>query len=344
MEAEEECKCPPPGAPGWMSTFADLMSLLMCFFVLLLSFSEMDVLKFKQIAGSMKFAFGVQNQVKVEDIPKGTSVIAQEFSPGKPEPTPIEVVMQQTIEITKAKLDFQDGESSKVGGEEDVKIRKTERKIEEEASQDLPTETSDLVASADAQQEEAPVQQEDESDAKSEVTDQTPSPGISAQQGLAQKIAKELRDEIEDGAIEIEALGQQLIIRVREKGAFPSGSAFLQPRFRPVITKVATILVDIPGSIIISGHTDNEPVQSELYRSNWDLSAQRAVSVAHEMIKVKGITDKQMSIIGYAGTKPLSDGKTDLDQRRNRRVEITIMQGEASESGEVSTDYNDAEE
>jgi len=344
VEAEEECKCPPPGAPGWMSTFADLMSLLMCFFVLLLSFSEMDVLKFKQIAGSMKFAFGVQNQVKVEDIPKGTSVIAQEFSPGKPEPTPIEVVMQQTIEITKAKLDFQDGESSKVGGEEDVKIRKTERKIEEEASQDLPTETSDLVASADAQQEEAPVQQEDESDAKSEVTDQTPSPGISAQQGLAQKIAKELRDEIEDGAIEIEALGQQLIIRVREKGAFPSGSAFLQPRFRPVITKVATILVDIPGSIIISGHTDNEPVQSELYRSNWDLSAQRAVSVAHEMIKVKGITDKQMSIIGYAGTKPLSDGKTDLDQRRNRRVEITIMQGEASESGEVSTDYNDAEE
>ena len=75
------------GAPAWMATFADLMSLLMCFFVLLLSFSEMDVEKYKQIAGSMKLAFGVQNRVKVDDIPKGTSVIAQEFSPGKPEPT-----------------------------------------------------------------------------------------------------------------------------------------------------------------------------------------------------------------------------------------------------------------
>ncbi|TEW49849.1 flagellar motor protein MotB [Psychromonas sp. RZ5] len=341
MDMEEECKCPPPGAPGWMSTFADLMSLLMCFFVLLLSFSEMDVLKFKQIAGSMKFAFGVQNQVKVEDIPKGTSVIAQEFSPGKPEPTPIEVVMQQTIEITKAKLDFQDGESSKVGGQEDVKIRKTDRKIEEEASQDLPTETSDLEASADSEKDEAPIQEQDESDTQSAVTDQTPSPGVSAQQGLAQKIAKELRDEIEDGAIEIEALGQQLIIRVREKGAFPSGSAFLQPRFRPVITKIATILVDIPGVITVSGHTDNEPVQSELYRSNWDLSAQRAASVAHEMIKVKGITDKQMSIVGYADTKPLSDGKSDVERRRNRRVEISIMQGEAAESGEVGTDYSE---
>jgi len=337
---EEECKCPPPGAPAWMSTFADLMSLLMCFFVLLLSFSEMDVLKFKQIAGTMKFAFGVQNQVEVEDIPKGTTVIAQEFSPGKPEPTPIEVVMQQTIEVTKAKLNFQDGESSKVGGEEDVKIRKTELEIEEEASKDLPTETSDQLSSGDAEQEEAPIQQEDESDVNTEVSEQRPSPGTSAMQGLAQKVAEDLREEIEDGAIEIEALGQQLIIRVREKGAFPSGSAFLQPRFRPVITKIATILVDIPGAITISGHTDNEPVQSELYRSNWDLSAQRAASIAHEMIKVGGITDKEMSIIGYAGTKPLSEGESDLDHRRNRRVEITIMQGEASESGEVSTDYN----
>ena len=63
--AEEECpKCPPEGLPAWMGTFADLMSLLMCFFVLLLSFSEMDVLKFKQIAGSMKFALVCKTKLK----------------------------------------------------------------------------------------------------------------------------------------------------------------------------------------------------------------------------------------------------------------------------------------
>ncbi|MBV1843418.1 flagellar motor protein MotB, partial [Photobacterium ganghwense] len=113
---EEEHKCPPPGLPQWMGTFADLMSLLMCFFVLLLSFSEMDVLKFKQIAGSMKFAFGVQNMLEVKDIPKGTSVIAQEFRPGRPEPTPIEVIMQQTIDMTQRTLDFHEGESDRAGG------------------------------------------------------------------------------------------------------------------------------------------------------------------------------------------------------------------------------------
>ncbi|ARV26306.1 membrane MotB of proton-channel complex MotA/MotB family protein [Vibrio anguillarum] len=116
MDDEEGCKCPPPGLPLWMGTFADLMSLLMCFFVLLLSFSEMDVLKFKQIAGSMKFAFGVQNRLEVKDIPKGTSIIAQEFRPGRPEPTPIDVIMQQTIDITQQTLEFQEGDSDRAGG------------------------------------------------------------------------------------------------------------------------------------------------------------------------------------------------------------------------------------
>ena len=61
-EEQKDCDCV-PGLPAWMGTFADLMSLLMCFFVLLLSFAEMDVLKFKRLAGSMREAFGVQNQV-----------------------------------------------------------------------------------------------------------------------------------------------------------------------------------------------------------------------------------------------------------------------------------------
>ena len=117
--SDQECKCPPPGLPAWMGTFADLMSLLMCFFVLLLAFSEMDVLKFKQIAGSMKFAFGVQNKIEVKDIPKGTSVIAMEFTPGKPEPTPIETIQQQTVEMTQQMLEFQAGDESSAGGRQE---------------------------------------------------------------------------------------------------------------------------------------------------------------------------------------------------------------------------------
>jgi chemotaxis protein MotB len=80
-------KAPAAGVPAWVMTFADLMTLLMCFFVLLLAFSEMDVMKFKQLSGSMKNAFGVQAEIEVKSIPKGTSVIAQEFSPGRKGPS-----------------------------------------------------------------------------------------------------------------------------------------------------------------------------------------------------------------------------------------------------------------
>lgn len=90
----------------WMTTYADLMSLLMCFFVLLLSFSEMDVAKYKQLAGSMKMAFGVQNEVKVKFIPKGTSIIAKEFSPGRPNPTAVKTVQQQSTNTRESSLDM----------------------------------------------------------------------------------------------------------------------------------------------------------------------------------------------------------------------------------------------
>ena len=111
------------GAPAWVVTFADLMTLLMCFFVLLLSFAEMDVLKFKQLAGSMREAFGVQNRIKVKDIPKGTSIIAQEFSPARPEPTPLNEVRQFTTQTAKMNLDVRRQEgcyaigNSPVGGD-----------------------------------------------------------------------------------------------------------------------------------------------------------------------------------------------------------------------------------
>lgn len=99
------------GSPAWMATFADLMSLLMCFFVLLLSFAEMDVQKFKQIAGSMRMAFGVQNEFELEDIPKGTSVVATEFSPGKTtDDTIIETIQQVTDQTTDPSLRVGEGE------------------------------------------------------------------------------------------------------------------------------------------------------------------------------------------------------------------------------------------
>lgn len=92
--------------PPWIMTFADLMVLLMCFFVLMLSFSEMDVAKFKLLAGSMNEAFGVQTEINVKEPPKGTSLVAQEFSPATPEPTDANEVRQNTVDSDLNTLDL----------------------------------------------------------------------------------------------------------------------------------------------------------------------------------------------------------------------------------------------
>lgn len=309
-DEDNKCDCPPPGLPLWMGTFADLMSLLMCFFVLLLSFSEMDVLKFKQIAGSMKFAFGVQSQLEVKDIPKGTSIIAQEFRPGRPEPTPIDVIMQQTMDITQQTLEFHEGESDRAGGS-----KRDQGKLTGGQSPETSTRDNQATESEMQQQQSQMMSQEMET--------------------LMESIKKALAREIEQGAIEVENLGQQIVIRMREKGAFPEGSAFLQPKFRPLVRQIAELVKDVPGIVRISGHTDNQVLDSELYRSNWDLSSQRAVSVAQEMEKVRGFSHQRLRVRGMADTEPLVANDSDDKRALNRRVEISIMQGEPLYSDEV---------
>ena len=301
-----ECpKCPPPGLPAYMGTFADLMSLLMCFFVLLLSFSEMDVQKFKQIAGSMAFAFGVQNKIEVKDIPKGTSVIAMEFRPGRPEPTPIDTIQQQTIDMTLQTIEFQAGKEDSSGGVQ-------EQRGEQTGGASNNTDAQSSAATGEAQGQEQ------------EQTNE-----------LAKKIAEQMQEQIQDGAIELESLGQQIIIRIKENGSFPSGSTFLQPRFKPIIQQIGAILRDIPGEVTVSGHTDNDQVSDELNSNNWELSSKRAVSVAVELLNGTGMDKNRLVVVGHADTRPLVDNDTEQNRKRNRRVEISILQGKAKESAPI---------
>lgn len=115
---EQDCpKCPPAGAPAWMATFADMATLLMAFFVLILSFAEFNVPKFKQISGSLKEAFGVQKVVPVVEQPKGTTIIALEFSPN-PTPSISTTLRQDTTELQKPELDLQTKEDDAPDGSE----------------------------------------------------------------------------------------------------------------------------------------------------------------------------------------------------------------------------------
>ena len=106
-ELEEECpKCPPAGLPAWMGTFADMAILLMCFFVMILSFAEFNVPKFKQITGSLNNAFGIQREIPIVEQPMGTTIISMTFSPS-PSPSVTNEMTQQTTQVNQPELELQ---------------------------------------------------------------------------------------------------------------------------------------------------------------------------------------------------------------------------------------------
>jgi chemotaxis protein MotB len=253
------------GLPAYMATFADLMSLLMCFFVLLLSFAEIDALKYKMVIKSLENAFGVQREVPANEVPEGTSIIAQEFSPGEPKPTPLKVVRQDTMDNSR----------------------------------------QELKVTADAEQlAQQQVQQ---------VAEET------------QQFRQALQTEIEEGLIVVESQFSRIVIRIREKGSFPSGDARLNPGFIPILGKIHDVLLETDGRIAVAGHTDNVPINTARYRSNWELSTSRATSVVHELLAPEQMDAERFVLEGYADTRPLVPNDSAANRAKNRRVEIIVL-------------------
>ena len=272
----------PAGLPGWMATFADMMALLMCFFVLLLSYSEMDVQKFKRVAGAMKNAFGVQNEINLDQTPMGETPIHDHFTPTSGEPDPIPIVQQSTVDSSQQFID-----------------RSVRERIIEEAIEAARAKYDHEIKQRNEQR--------------------------------LQQLHSTFKSELDQGLLEIEAHGQQIIFRIREQGSFSSASAFLQPRFKPIIMKITEQLNTIPGQITVSGHTDDQPVNRDMFDSNWDLSAERAVAVAAQMRRVETFDMSRMTVSGHASNQPRNNANTQLARQENRRVEIVVSQGEPKE-------------
>ncbi|MDH3616138.1 MAG: flagellar motor protein MotB [Gammaproteobacteria bacterium] len=251
------------GVPAWVMTFADLMTLLMCFFVLLLAFSEMDAAKFKQLSGSMKDAFGVQAEIEVRTIPKGTSVVAQEFSPGRPDPTALPQVRQHTIDSNRNTLDALEREAKEI----------------EEARKH------------------------------------------------ARRLRMALKEELENGSVSIQTEGMKVIVHIMENASFDSGMADIRQAFLPALGKIAELIDDNSGEVTISGHTDNVPISNERFRSNWDLSTSRAVSVAHELLQLSKLSPENVIVTGHADTRPRAPNDSVENRAKNRRVDIAIVRG-----------------
>lgn len=292
-EEQQEQKCE-EGLPPWMATFADMMSLLLCFFVLLLSFAEIDAIRFKKMAESFKDAFGVQREILASEIVKGISIIAQNFTGASPEVVVIETIKQDTTDETQR----------------DIQVKEATEDFGESQGQG-DFEVTDEVVAAVEQQIQEEIQQQ------------------------AEQLKEALAEEITEGLVTVETQDTKVIVRIQEKGSFPSGSADLNPGFLEVMGRISSEIAAMPGSIVVAGHTDNVPIHNERFRSNWELSSARAVTVVHALLENPDVDPERVQIEGHADTIPIATNDTPEGRALNRRVELIVERDKNAEVKEA---------
>jgi chemotaxis protein MotB len=119
----------------------------------------------------------------------------------------------------------------------------------------------------------------------------------------------------------------KVIVHVMENASFDSGLADVRKGFLPALTKIGALIDNNSGEVTISGHTDNVPIANERFRSNWDLSTSRAVSVAHALLQVSELDPGIVIVTGHADTRPRAPNDSTENRAKNRRVDIAIVRG-----------------
>lgn len=124
-----------------------------------------------------------------------------------------------------------------------------------------------------------------------------------------------------------------LVISLKEAGFFASGSATVQPQALPLLDNIATSITGPANAIRIEGHTDNVPVKSVVFPSNWELSTARANTIVHYLIDHHKFPPAKLSVSGYGEYRPIADNSTEAGRKKNRRVDIVMLSRNA-EQGE----------
>ena len=145
-----------------------------------------------------------------------------------------------------------------------------------------------------------------------------------AKRSFLWQFRRSLERELSESRIVLIDEGDRIIIRFPGATSFVAGSAQLAEGFEPTLTRIASILRATKGQILVSGHTDSSPISTARFRSNWDLSSARAVTVVHYLIEQAGVRPDRITAQGFAASRPLAANDTPENQARNRRVEISI--------------------
>lgn len=151
------------------------------------------------------------------------------------------------------------------------------------------------------------------------------------------QVETELDEAIKAGQVEVNRDRRGLVISIPETGAFPVGSDDLSPALEGVMARLAVALERLPNAIRIEGHTDDVPIHTPRFSSNWDLSAARAIRVVEILMARDAVSPDRLSVAGYGEYRPRVSNTTDGGRSRNRRVDIVVLNAGTDAAEEPTT-------
>ncbi len=245
------------GAPQWMVTYSDLVTLVLVFFVLLYSFSIIDIVKFQQFVASFQ----------------GSGILHLGSDPLESPPEP-------------------ETQSHIIDDDTDMSLEDVRERIKEVGIDNLLEYISIL--------EENPL--------------------VEVYQMVTLYVEEhDLQDLVE---IRFEVRG--IALEIKDRILFDSGRAYLKPNARSVLEKLAPLLDELPYMTSVEGHTDDRPINTPQFPSNWELSAARALSVVRFFVDEMGLDPQRFAVVGLSEYHPIVSNDTVENLQLNRRVVIVI--------------------
>ena len=292
------------GAPEWMTTYSDLVTLLLTFFILLFSLSAIDAAKFEAITASLRSSFSVINRSGMLHSNTGDTIISitdQTNAQEDQEEPPPEPGSKEHVEMLEGTI-FELRQEVEVLSDELAQYQEIEAEAEEDSRDTTPYEMT----------EEEIIQKE--------IRD--------ARQQKLNNFKQDILEEIDvlgiGGYVSIVSEEERLVLRLNSQILFDSGSATLRQEGRDVMLSLGESFQDLDHFIDVQGHTDNVPIRTSQFPSNWELSTQRATNVVRILQDECQVPPSRLRSTGFGEYQEISDNATPEGRQNNRRIDIVI--------------------
>lgn len=301
-----------PNHERWLVSYADFITLLFAVFVTLYAMSYVDKQKVDQVIASTNAAFGLSkskstpafNVIESGDIMPVPGIVQEKKKMTKPE----------TGELGKQEEERKKAEEKKKAEEE--KLRQQKEKQKTGAVEDIPPPDPNLA-----------VKKETETKTRADNPEFIK---------IKETIGSFLKAKGAEDKVKLTIDSRGLVISLKDTEFFDSGSASVRQWSRPLLNDIASAINNYSNAIRIEGHTDNVPIKTPVFPSNWELSTARATNIVQYLVSMHSFAPEKLSAIGYGEYRPIADNNTAEGRQKNRRVDVVILSS-AGEQGEPTS-------